>query len=100
MAVVRHEDQEMVGDVGIPEKIQEMVAALVGCVAGAVLVNDYRRMITSVGLVDVELKEEPEYIATLSQFEDPLYRQIAEHLPSGTSASDFITSISVRAVKR
>lgn len=84
----------------LPQEIQEMVAALVGCVAGAVLVDDYRSMIASAGLIDVELKEEPDYIATLSQFEDPLYRQIAEHLPSGTTAADFITSISVRTRKR
>jgi hypothetical protein len=84
----------------LPEPVREMVAALVGCVAGAVMVDAYRDMIASAGLVSIELQARPEYVASLSQFKDPLYQQIAERLPPGTTAADFITSLSVKTRKR
>lgn len=83
----------------LPDAVRGMVEALVGCVAGAVLVDEYRAMIEAVGLGDIELKLKPEYVATLSRFEDPLYRRIAEALPKGSTPADYITSIDVTAGK-
>jgi SAM-dependent methyltransferase len=84
----------------LPGTVREMLEALVGCVAGAVLVDEYRAMIEAVGLGEIELKLKPEYVAALSLFEDPLYRRIAEALPKSTTAADYITSIDVKARKR
>jgi hypothetical protein len=45
----------------------------------------------------VKLTPKPEYVASLESFEDPLYRRIAEALPAGTTAADFLTSVEVTA---
>jgi ubiquinone/menaquinone biosynthesis C-methylase UbiE len=83
----------------LPAQVREMVEALVGCIAGAVLLDDYRRMITEAGLQRVELRPKPEYVAALSGFEDPLYQRILAALPAGATAADFITSVDVTAHK-
>ena len=81
----------------LPEQVKQMVEALIGCVAGAVLVDDYRAMVEAAGLVDVTLTPRPDYVAALSGFKDPLYQRLVDALPAGTTAADFITSIDVTA---
>lgn len=83
----------------LPQAVQQMVEALVGCIAGAVLMSDTERMLREAGLTDIELKAKPDYVKALEHFEDPLYRKIAEHLPPGTTAADFITSLDIQARK-
>lgn len=82
----------------LPAEVREMAAALVGCVAGAVLVDAYRAMVEAAGLRSVKLTPKPEYVASLSSFGDPLYEQIAAALPDG-EPGDYITSLDVQAVK-
>jgi ubiquinone/menaquinone biosynthesis C-methylase UbiE len=83
----------------LPDDVRQMVEALVGCVAGAVLVSEYEAMVRQAGLQNVALRPKPEYVAALAQFKDPLYARIAASLPPGTTAADFVTSIDVQAVK-
>ena len=83
----------------LPADVAEMVEALIGCIAGAVLLDDYRRMVVASGLVNVTLRPKPEYVAALASFKDPLYGRIVESLPAGTTAADFITSVDVTATK-
>lgn len=83
----------------LPEAVRDMIEALVGCVAGAVLVSETRAMMQQAGLVDIKLVEKSDYIKSLSDWEDPLYRRIAESLPPGTSAADFLTSLDIAASK-
>jgi arsenite methyltransferase len=83
----------------LPEAVRGMVEALVGCVAGAVLMGEYRAMVEESGLVDVRLTPKPEYVAALAGFEDPLYRKIMEALPEGATPADFLTSVDVTARK-
>jgi SAM-dependent methyltransferase len=81
----------------LPDEVREMVEALVGCVAGAVLVSETGRMAREAGLVDVQLEPKPGYVEALTAWNDPLYLQIIEKLPPGTKPADFITSLEVRA---
>ena len=81
----------------LPPEVAASVEALVGCVAGAVLVEEHRGMAEAAGLEDVAVVPKPQYLAALAGFDDPLYRQIAAHLPAGTTAADFITSLDVSA---
>ncbi|MFI5401812.1 MAG: arsenite methyltransferase [Planctomycetota bacterium] len=83
----------------LPAAVRAMVEALVGCVAGAVLLGEYRAMVEAAGLVGIALTPRPEYVAALAGFEDPLYRKIAQALPAGTTAADFLTSVDVTARK-
>jgi arsenite methyltransferase len=83
----------------LPPAVRQMVEALVGCVAGAVLVEDTRRMMREAGLTDLQLVPKPDYVKAMAEWEDPLYRKILEHLPAGTQPADFITSLEVKARK-
>lgn len=83
----------------LPESVRQDVESLVGCVAGAVLVEESRAMAEAAGLTDVHLATKPQYIAALTDWQDPLYRRIVERLPKGTGPADFITSLDISATK-
>jgi SAM-dependent methyltransferase len=83
----------------LPEAVCEMVEALVGCVAGAVLVSETERMVRNAGLTDIRLNPKSGYVETLVEGQDPLYLKIISHLPPGAKPSDYITSLEVKASK-
>jgi arsenite methyltransferase len=83
----------------LPAEVLKQVEALIGCVAGAVLVSETGRMVKEAGLTDIVLKSKPGYVEALTDWEDPLYRKLIEMLPTGTRPADFITSREVQAKK-
>ncbi|MDQ7778464.1 MAG: arsenite methyltransferase [Planctomycetota bacterium] len=83
----------------LPAAVRASVEALVGCVAGAVLVSETRRMVKEAGLVNAEFKAKSDYIESMSDWSDPLYRKIAKKLPRGSKPGDFVTSLSITARK-
>lgn len=83
----------------LPQSIREMVEALVGCVAGAVLVEETERMVRQAGLVDISLESKSDYIDAMTTWEDPLYLKIIAALPKGSKVSEFVTSLEVNARK-
>ena len=83
----------------LPAEVLKMVEALVGCVAGAALAGDTERWAREAGLTDIVLKPKAEYIEAMTSFEDPLYRQIVAHLPTGAKPGDYIVSLEVQARK-
>ena len=83
----------------LPEAVRESITALVGCIAGAVLVEDTEAMMKASGLVDVVFDAKSAYIDSMSEWSDPLYKEIASKLPPGTKPSDFVTSLNMTARK-
>lgn len=83
----------------LPAAIVEMVEALVGCVAGAVLVSESARLAKEAGLTDIVLKPKSGYIDGMVDWQDPLYQKIIAHLPAGTKPGDYITSLEITARK-
>jgi len=83
----------------LPAAVVEMVEALVGCVAGAVLVSDTERMARAAGLTGIVLTPKTGYVKAMTDWNDPLYRKIIEHLPAGANPADYITSLEVQARK-
>ena len=83
----------------LPEAVLRDVEALVGCVAGAVLVEETRAQVIAAGLSEIVLTPKSHYIDALTNWKDPLYRKIVEALPPGSKPSDFITSLDVTARK-
>jgi SAM-dependent methyltransferase len=83
----------------LPDSVKADIEALVGCVAGAVLVEDTRAMANLAGLSEVTLTSRPQYIEAMTSWEDPLYRRIVDNLPAGSKPSEYITSIDVSAKK-
>ena len=80
----------------LPEAVREDLEAYVGCVAGAVLVDEYVSMMREAGLEDVRV-ETASHVDPLEDVQDPLYRRIREKL-EGTPG-DYVASARVRAVK-
>lgn len=83
----------------LPPAVREDLEALVGCVAGAVLVDEVRRDAEHAGLVDLEPTSKPQYVEAMTDWNDPLWRRIGAALPPGSRPSDFVTSLDVVARK-
>jgi arsenite methyltransferase len=83
----------------LPAAVRESVEALVGCIAGAVLVEETERMAREAGLADIRLKSKPEYVNAMTDWNDPLYQSLVGQLPAGTKPGDFVTSLEVTARK-
>ncbi len=83
----------------LPPAILQMVEALVGCVAGAVLVSETERMARAAGLNDIKVTAKSGYIDGMVDWQDPLYKKIVAELPAGAKASDYVASVEVKAGK-
>lgn len=83
----------------LPEAVRKMVEALIGCVAGAVLVVETERMVGDAGLEEIRLDAKKNYLDAMVDWKDPLYLKIIEHLPPGAKAGDYVTSLEVSARK-
>lgn len=84
----------------LPLAVVEMVEALVGCIAGAVLVSETERMAREAGLSGILLNRTSGYVDSLVEWQDPLYQKIVAHLPVGAKPGDYITSLELTARKR
>lgn len=84
----------------LPAAVLEMVQALVGCIAGAVLVEETRHMAAEAGLVDIACEEKSAYLdAMVDEMQDVFYAEVLKQLPAGTKPSDFVVSLNVSARK-
>ena len=83
----------------LPPEVLKMVEAMIGCVAGAMLVAETGRMAKEAGLTDIVLKSKSGYVEALTDWEDPLYKKLIELLPADTKPADYVTSLEVQARK-
>lgn len=84
----------------LPPEVRQSAAALVSCVAGAVLVEETRKMAEQAGLHAIQIEEKVYNLDVLADCNDPLYRAVKEALPAGASLSDYIVSVNVTACKK
>ncbi|MFM1920655.1 MAG: Ubiquinone/menaquinone biosynthesis C-methyltransferase UbiE [Candidatus Hydrogenedentota bacterium] len=83
----------------LPDELLHNIEALIGCVAGAVLIEDTERMAREAGLQDIVLARKAEYVDAMTSVNDPLYARLLEMLPEGHKASDYVVSLNVSAAK-
>ena len=83
----------------LPDSVRIQIEAYVGCIAGAALVDDLRRMITGAGLTGISMVPKVAYVAALTAGGDPLYRRVQDALPAGTMLADVITSMDINAMR-
>ncbi|HOY66474.1 MAG TPA: arsenite methyltransferase [Candidatus Ozemobacteraceae bacterium] len=83
----------------LPESLVHSIAALVGCVAGAVEIRETERLIREAGLETVEIVRKPEAIAAMTDGNDPLFREVLAALPAGSTLTDYVTSVAITARK-
>jgi len=83
----------------LPDAVRTDLEALVGCVAGAMLVDEMRALAHHAGLRQLRLEAKSDYIDAMTDWQDPLYLKIVAALPEGARVSDYVTSLDVTAVK-
>lgn len=83
----------------LPDPVRHSVEALIGCVAGAELVEDTRRWIESAGFTGITLNSRPEHVAAMFDASDPVFRRLKDLFPDDASPQSWITSLEVTAVK-
>ncbi|HEX72822.1 MAG TPA: arsenite methyltransferase [Candidatus Hydrogenedentes bacterium] len=83
----------------LPPEIAGMVEALVGCIAGAVLIEETKRMVKEAGLEIVGVQANDHHIDAMLDVNDPFYREVMKALPTVMHASDFVTSLDINAMK-
>jgi arsenite methyltransferase len=83
----------------LPEQILKSVAALVGCVAGAITIDETISMAKKAGLKKIEVVEKVYNIDVMADCNDPLYKQVQEFMPKGAKLSDYIVSVDITAYK-
>jgi arsenite methyltransferase len=84
----------------LPEEVLESATALVGCIAGAVLIETTIEMAKVAGLSDIQIEEKSDIIDLMVDSNDPLYREVLESLPQGTRPSDYVVSINITAYRK
>lgn len=83
----------------LPVEVAASTEALLGCIAGAVLVAETERMVRAAGLTITRIQQNDHHIDAMVDINNPLYRQVVHALPAGAGISDFVTSLDVNAVK-
>ena len=83
----------------LPKKVRGMVAALVGCIAGAVLVDETDAMLKKAGFSAIKLTPKPDYIRDMQACNDSLFGEIVAALPKGNELADYVVSMSIEASK-
>ena len=81
----------------LPEALRHDLEALVGCVAGAVHIDEIRRDAEAAGLAEIVIAPKPGYVDALTAWDDPLYRKIVAAIPVGLLPSDYVTSADISA---
>ncbi len=81
----------------LPDNVRESVAALVGCVAGAVLVDETETMLKTAGFTSMQLTPHRDYVRSMVTWNEPLFREITAALPQGEEIADYVVSLSIEA---
>jgi len=101
--VLKHGGKACVSDLALkkplPQGVIESAAAIVSCVAGAVLVEQTRNMAEQAGLVGMTIEEKKYDIDIMADCNDPLYREVKKKFPQGETFSDYIVSVNFTAGK-
>jgi ubiquinone/menaquinone biosynthesis C-methylase UbiE len=83
----------------LPEVVAQSIEALVGCIAGAVLIEETKQFVRDAGLVDAVYTPRVEYIQAMRKLQDSSAEKIGSLLPEGLDLGDYITSLEIQAVK-
>ncbi|MBU2462412.1 arsenite methyltransferase [bacterium] len=83
----------------LPKKIQENMKAYVGCIAGAILIDEYKRIVEASGLKDVKITVKGTSNCILPDTKDPIGRAIIDGLGENESLEEYVVSVYVEGYK-
>ncbi|HZL42957.1 MAG TPA: hypothetical protein VFD66_06725 [Verrucomicrobiae bacterium] len=62
-------------------------------------VGEEAEAVRAAGLTEIRLNAKKDYLDAMTDWKDPLYVEILQHLPPGAKASDYVTSLELSARK-
>ncbi len=83
----------------LPEKIRQSAEAYVGCVAGALLVDEYKKLVSESGLTGIKVTVSGSSACTASDTQDPIGRVMIDQMAEGESLQDYAVSVLVEGRK-
>lgn len=83
----------------LPEKIRESVEAYVGCVGGAIAVDEYRRIVEASGLKDINISVTESSVCIDPETKDPIGRALLDNLDENESLEGYVVSIYIEGRK-
>jgi len=83
----------------LPESVRQSVDAYVGCVAGAVVVDEYKRFVKDAGFEDVKATISGGSACIRPDTADPMGRALQEGIGEGASLEDYLVSVYVEGRK-
>lgn len=83
----------------LPEKIRENIEAYVGCVGGAILIDEYRRIVEASGLKSVKITIKDISSCIDPNTKDPIGRAILDSLGENESLEEYVASVYVKGCK-
>ena len=83
----------------LPQRLKESIEAYVGCIAGAVMIDDYKRLVEESGLSNIKVAVKGPSGCDGKDTADPIAQRIREALESDKSLDDYAVSLSVEARK-
>jgi len=83
----------------LPEKIRKNIDVYVGCVGGAILVEEYKKIVEISGLKDVKITIKGTSACIDSNTKDPIDEAILDGLGKNESLEDYVVSIYAEGVK-
>ncbi|MFQ6088193.1 MAG: arsenite methyltransferase [Candidatus Methanofastidiosia archaeon] len=83
----------------LPKKIQESIEAYVGCVGGAILIDEYKRIVETAGLRDVKITMKSSSACIEPTTKDPIGRAISDGLGENESLEKYVVSVYVEGRK-
>lgn len=83
----------------LPEKVQKSLEAYVGCISGALLLDEYRKTVDASGLKDIRITSKGASRCIDPDTKDPIGRAILDSLGNGQSLEDYAVSIYIEARK-
>lgn len=84
----------------LPEQVKDAVEALVGCISGAIRIDDTLKMMRDSGLSEIRTQEKRYDMDVEDNCNDKFYRTIRDKLPAGKKLSDYAVSVDFTAYKK
>jgi SAM-dependent methyltransferase len=82
----------------LPPAIEKNIKAYVGCISGAVLIDQYKTIMESAGFKRVKITPK-KYTFVSDDTNDPFCGFLLDNLPKGKSIYDYVTSIYIEGYK-
>lgn len=83
----------------LPAKVRESLEAYVGCIAGALHIDEYKAITQEAGFLDVNISMSHNSFAESYDRSDPRIRDVIDSLEEGLTMRDYIASIYIELIK-